>query len=97
MSESTRSVPDKKSFETRQASAFCSNHSIKDQLCETSSFFFQKQLILKPVHLIICLQRLPRTTLFELISGIYAIKRLYKPTREKTRPCMGFPGLYGIY
>ena len=73
------------------------NHSIKDKLCQTSSSFFQKQLILRPVCSMICLQRLLRTTLFELVCGVYAVDRFRTHRCWTTRACMGFARLYGIY
>ena len=77
--------------------------STEDKPSQTSSSFFKNNLFLG-LNSVISLQRLPRTTLFELICRVYAVNRFSKHRHRTTHACMelplavwNFPGCMGIY
>ena len=63
-------------------------------LRETSMgrFWLQNRFVSLPLGLnsVIPLQRLPRTTLFELICRVYSVNRFSKHRRGTTRACIEF-------
>ena len=63
--------------------------STEDHPSRTSSSFFKKNWFLG-LNSVISLQRLPRTTLFELICCVYAVNRFSKHRRGTTRAVWGF-------
>ena len=64
--------------------------STEDKPSQTSSSFFKNNWFLG-LNSVISLQRLPRTTLFELICRVYAVNRFSKHRRGTARACMEFP------